>query len=99
MPRNEDIVVPDLLLDPENARLGTVQTTQPATALALAAQQGRRLVNLAADIVEAGLDPAQPLTVLATGKGDRRRRYTVLEGNRRVLAIKALETPSLVAGA
>jgi hypothetical protein len=62
--------------------------------LGIAEQQQNRLVRLAQDIVENGLDPTALPAVVATG--DRRKRYKVIEGNRRVLALKALETPSLV---
>ncbi len=54
-------------------------------------------MKLAEDIVERGLDPSQLNVVLATN--DKRRKYTVLEGNRRTLALKALDTPSLVQSA
>lgn len=96
---HETVQVPisDLLLDVENARLGEEQPSQQQAYLSLATQQGRRLVTLARDIVENGLDPITLPAVVATG--DRRRRYRVVEGNRRVLALKALETPSIVSGA
>lgn len=96
---NETVSVPvaDLLLDTENARLGEEQPSQPAVYLSLAAQQGRRLVSLARDIVEHGLDPTTLPAVVATG--DQHRRYVVVEGNRRILALKALETPTVVSGA
>lgn len=96
---HETVQVPvsDLLLDVENARLGEEQPSQQQAYLALASQQGRRLVNLARDIVENGIDPINLPAVVATS--DRRRRYRVVEGNRRVLALKALETPSIVSGA
>jgi len=97
VPQQVDIPVADLLLDERNARLGQESGSQQQAALALAQQQGRRLVKLAQSIVSRGLDPAQLPSVLATG--DRRRKYIVIEGNRRLLAIKALETPSLVQGA
>lgn len=97
MPQTVDVPVADMLLDPANARLGEVQESQQATVLALAGQQGPKLVTLAASIQSRGLDPAQLPVVISTG--DRRRRYLVLEGNRRVLALKALETPSLVQSA
>lgn len=97
MPRRVDIPVVDLLLDPKNARLGQEQPSQQATAHALATQQGKRLVKLAENILERKLDPAQLFTVLATN--DKRRKYVVLEGNRRVLALKALDTPSLIQSA
>jgi hypothetical protein len=91
------VPVSDLLLDVGNARLGEEQPSQQAVYLTLAQQQGRRLVALAKDIVENGLDPTTLPAVVATG--DRRRRYVVVEGNRRILALKALETPSIVSGA
>ncbi len=89
-----EIPVSDLLLDSSNPRLSGTPTNQQETALELAAQQGEALVRLAADIVTKGLDPTNALAVVATG--DQRKRYVVMEGNRRVLALRALETPSLV---
>lgn len=97
MPRISPIPVSDLLLDKKNARLGDEQPSQQAAIHALAQQQGRRLVKLAESIVERGLDIAQPFTVVATG--DKKRGYVVLEGNRRTLALKALETPTIVQSA
>jgi hypothetical protein len=97
MPRQSDISVSDLLLDQKNARLGDEQPSQQATIHALASQQGRRLVKLAENIVANGLDPAQLFTVVATS--DKKRGYVVLEGNRRTLALKALETPTIVQSA
>lgn len=92
-----DIPVADLQFDPTNARLVNEGSSQQAIALALAQHQGRRLVNLAAHIVDNGLDPLTLSAVVPTG--DRRKRYRVIEGNRRLLAIRALETPALVAAA
>lgn len=97
MPRLSPIAVSDLLLDQKNARLGDEQSSQQATIQALAQQQGRRLIKLAESIVERGLDIAQPFTVVATN--DKKRGYVVLEGNRRTLALKALETPTIVQSA
>lgn len=91
------ISIADLLLDTSNARLGDEQPSQQAAYLTLAKQQGRRLIKLAQDIVEFGTDPTTIVAVVATN--DRRPRYRVLEGNRRVLALKALETPTTVSAA
>lgn len=91
------VMLAALLLDPENARLGETQQTQQQVYAKLAAQQGKSLVALARDIVENGLDPTTLIAVVPTD--DRRRRYKVMEGNRRVLALKALETPSIVGNA
>lgn len=89
------IPVVDLILDAGNARLGEEQPSQQAIYHSLAQQQGSRLVELASDIVDRGLDPTTLPAVVATD--DRRRRYKVIEGNRRILALKALDNPSIVA--
>ena len=94
MPETVDIPVVDLLFDLTNARLPEPSTSQQEAALELARQQQAALVILAADIVENGIDPLTLTAVVATG--DRRKRYIVLEGNRRLLALRALETPALV---
>jgi hypothetical protein len=93
------IPVADLQFDPTNPRLGKDFTTssQQAIAVALAEHQGKRLLTLASHIVEHGLDPLTLSAVVPTG--DRRKRYRVIEGNRRLLAVKALETPALVSPA
>jgi hypothetical protein len=88
------IPLADLLPDDGNPRLVDTAASQQETALALARQQGDNLVRLAADIVENGLDPTTIPAVVATA--DRRKRYRVVEGNRRILVLRALETPALV---
>lgn len=97
MPEIVTIPLADLLVDTRNARLRDEQVSQQAAILALAKHQKHRLLNLAADIVEHGLDPTTLPAVVPTD--DQRKRYTVVEGNRRIVALKALETPSLVAPA
>lgn len=92
-----DIAVADLQFDPTNPRLVTEGSSQQAIAVALAHNQGRRLINLADHIVSHGLDPLTLSAVVPTG--DRRKRYRVIEGNRRLLALRSLETPALVAAA
>lgn len=94
MPELIEVAVAQLEFDPKNPRLGKEQTTQLETAHALAAQQGPRLVNLARHIVENGIDPTTLTAVVALP--GRRPRYKVLEGNRRLLALRALESPSIV---
>lgn len=92
-----NIQLADLLLDQENARLGDPQASQPATYISLTQQATpRALLTLCAHVVENGLDPLSLTAVVATG--DKRRKYRVLEGNRRILALKALETPAIVTG-
>lgn len=88
------IAVSRLLLDERNARLGDEQSGQQATVVALAKLLGSQLIDLAGDIIENGLDPTTLITV--TPEADRNGYYRVIEGNRRVLALKALDTPALV---
>ena len=88
------VPVSDLLLDGGNPRLVEDYSTQQETALYLAKQQGDNIIRLAADIVKFGLDPTTLPAVIATG--DARKRYRVVEGNRRVLALRVLDTPSLI---
>jgi hypothetical protein len=98
MHENVDIPVTDLLLDSGNPRLKSEQPDQQQTALELMRQHGEHVLNLAEHIVDkTSLDPMARVAVVATG--DRRKRYKVIEGNRRVLALKALETPSFVSAA
>lgn len=97
MPEIVQISLSGLLVDTSNARLKDEQSSQQAAVLALAGQQKKRLLKLATDIVKFGLDPTTLPAVIPTS--DQKKRYWVLEGNRRVIALKALETPSLVASA
>jgi hypothetical protein len=94
MSTNVDIRLVDLLLDGDNPRLSEPKQSQLDTAAGLAREHGDGIVRLAADIVENGTDPTTLTAVVATK--DRHKRYRVLEGNRRVLALRALESPSLI---
>src|SRR6202050_238270 len=95
MPEYVPIPVSRLLLDNRNSRLPEEGATQQATALALVDQHGApALLKLAEDIVKHHLDPMSLTAVVPSG--DARKRYTVVEGNRRLMAIKALESPVLV---
>ena len=92
-----EITLADLIIDVRNARLKDEQPSEQAALLAIAGQQRKRLLNLASDIVDKGLDPTTLVAVMPTD--DQRKRYLVIEGNRRVVALKALETPSLISPA
>ena len=95
MPDPMPIPVADLLLDEENPRLATPNQGQRETIRAMATFQGSRLQVLATDIVRHGLDPSDLFIVMEVGN----KRYVVLDGNRRVTALKALENPEIVNGA
>jgi hypothetical protein len=89
----DTIPVARLLLDPENPRLPEIQDNQRETIAALAQVQGSQLIGIAKHIVEHGLNPAELPIVMPTG--DDPRNYYVLDGNRRINALKVLETPEL----
>lgn len=91
------VAIADLLLDDRNPRLlGQGGATQQELALVLLQQVGvDSLLRLAKDILDEGIDPLMLTAVLPTGD-KRGKRYRVLEGNRRLLALMALEAPSLV---
>lgn len=93
----DTIPVARLLLDPENPRLPEIQDSQRETIAALAQVQGTQIVGLAKHIVEYGLNPAELPIVMPTG--DDPRNYYVLDGNRRINALKVLETPELAQSA
>ncbi len=90
-----DIQISDLLLDVGNPRYSEVARNQQAAASSLAEKHSSHILKLAEDIVDNGLDPTTLPAVVATSD-KRKKRYRLLEGNRRLLAIKALETPTLI---
>jgi hypothetical protein len=96
LPEIVDISISDLLLDPENPRFKDIPRSQQEAAKDLAQKHGDHVIELASDVVSYGLDPTTLPAVVPSG--DTRQRYRVLEGNRRLLAIKALETPTLISG-
>ena len=95
MPTTATVRIADLRIDQENPRLDE-QTNQRDAIRAIAADQKGKLVALARDIVaQKGLNPLDRLLVMQAPNGT----YTVLEGNRRVAALKVLDDPSIVDGA
>jgi hypothetical protein len=86
-----------LLLDVENPRLLEANVGQRAAQRELAKNQQKKLLKLARDIVAHGLNPSE-LPIVMPSRDDL-KRYYVLEGNRRLLALKALESPDSIAGA
>jgi hypothetical protein len=89
----------DLLVDPENPRLAKPNQGQHDTLKALWASDPDKLLALAADITEQGrLDPTNRLLVMPFNDNGR-PCHLVLEGNRRLAAIKGLESPDMLQGA
>jgi hypothetical protein len=85
------------MLATDNPRLTEVIEGQRDLIRAIVENQKDKLLKLAADIVENGLNPSdRPLVVQAPGDPSR---YIVLEGNRRVAAVRILESPDVIDGA
>jgi hypothetical protein len=92
--REKDIRVTDILLDTGNYRTGK-QDDQRDAIRALIEEQKYKLVHLAQDIIENGLSPLE--TIMVTAVPDAKNLYVVVEGNRRVAAIKLVTQPDLAA--
>jgi hypothetical protein len=96
---SENIAIPpsNLLVDISNPRIALPNSGQHEAQRMLAENQKGKLLVLAKDIVDWGLNPGDPPYV-APLKGDK-SRWVVVEGNRRLVAIRALENPDSFRGA
>jgi hypothetical protein len=88
----EDLSPDVLLLDLENPRFGLIDAQDQEEAVAILAERAdlRELWN---SINERGFEPFEPLVAFPDGAG----RYIVVEGNRRLAAVKSLRDPALAA--
>lgn len=93
-PYEEDIPVSRLRLDLKNPRLPDIQTSQIDTLRLIAQLQGEKILALAKHITTYGLNPAEKFIVIP----DDQNQYIVLDGNRRLTALRLLETPNIVEG-
>jgi hypothetical protein len=95
MTKFETFKLSELRLDERNYRTGPVNGQREAI-LAIIADQKHKLVNLANDILEmGGISPGEPLWVYRDASNGT---YVVVEGNRRVTALKLMENPLLADG-
>ena len=97
MPEIASLSLPDLLIDTENPRLPQPNVGQRDALRAFAAHEHGKMIALARDIVGYGMNPTELSIVMRFN--DDLRRYVVLEGNRRLTALKALENPEWLVGA
>jgi hypothetical protein len=82
----------ELKLDQQNIRTGD-QPDQRAAIQAIVADQENKIVNLALDLMDVGPSPGEPIWV--TADPTEAGQNIVLEGNRRVAALKMLDNPLL----
>lgn len=93
MPHFREISIEHLHLDPENPRLPErlkLPNTTESEVLNWMLDDAT-LVDLAASIAENGFYPGEPIIVISNQNGN----YTVIEGNRRLAAVKILSNPEL----
>jgi hypothetical protein len=96
MATTREIAVSNLLLDAKNPRLPEDVEGQPDLIRGMTGWDRDKSLALASDIVSTGLNPTEALIVMPAS--DDPKRFVVLEGNRRVTALKMLEDPKLVDG-
>ncbi|MGD0464005.1 MAG: hypothetical protein ABSB74_16100 [Tepidisphaeraceae bacterium] len=97
MPEPISLSLPDLLIDAQNPRLPQASVGQREALRSLANHLGWKLVVLAKDIIQHGLNPSDLPLVMAAN--DDLKRYIVVEGNRRLAVLKILENPESIVGA
>jgi len=86
----QEVKIADLLLNPNNPRFNPVKY-QTETILSMIDDQGEKLVVLAEHIIKYGLNPTDVILVCPYEK-----QWLVLEGNRRVTALKLINEPDLI---
>lgn len=84
----------NLNVDLSNFRIGEVDSSREAYRLMIQ-EEGGNLVNLAEDILNNGMSPAESLIV--GHDPDNKGQFIVYEGNRRITALKLLQAPALTA--
>lgn len=86
----EKVDISSIQLDRENPRFPPVSTEREAIK-AMLEEQGEKLFVLATDIARYGLDPSKRLILFR-----EKNKYVDGDGNRRITALKILETPELI---
>ena len=83
----------DLEVNTENYRFEPMASQKEAIDR-MVENQGEKLYNLAKDMITYGLSPIEIVLVTPTSKD--KTKFTVLEGNRRVAALKITSNPDLI---
>lgn len=89
-----ELTIDQLLLDSENPRITNAANSRDALQKVLD-DQGKKLAELAENIVDEGMSPIDRLLVIREKKGAE--HFVTVEGNRRVAALKILANPSVLA--
>jgi hypothetical protein len=89
-----EVEVESLLLDLRNPRIGTVASQSEALA-AIISLDTRHFKTMMESIKAHGLDPGDAFYLIESDDGDD---YVVVDGNRRLAALKVLREPALLQG-
>lgn len=92
-----DVEIDELLLDHENPRLGSV-SSQAEALRALIRLSVRNFRTMMGSIKDHGLDPGDLFYLVDESAETGVEGYTVIDGNRRLGALKILREPTLIAG-
>jgi hypothetical protein len=91
--KTKKLKVSQLLLNIENPRFDMVGTQREAITTMIENQKDK-LIRLAEDILEVGMNPAD--LVIVVPHESLKNQYVVVEGNRRVTTLKLLDNPDLI---
>src|SRR5260370_15387305 len=83
-----------LLVNQENYRFKNVTVDQQEAMLTMLQSQKNKIIELAKDIAEHGLNPTKSLEVIETSDG----KYVILDGNRRATSLKLITNPNAIPG-
>ncbi|MBA7637992.1 hypothetical protein ES703_45641 [subsurface metagenome] len=85
----------DLQVNTDNYRFEPLESEEEAVDYMIANQR-EKLLNTARSILQKGFNPYDPVVVCLSPH--QKKKYNVLEGNRRVITLKLLNNPSLIRG-
>lgn len=94
MSSRKKIAINSVLLDPENARHGDKASQRDIYAWMCGDGIGAKVLKLAAEIAREGVSPLETPGVIPAAEGAG-KPWIVVEGNRRVAALKFLNNPKL----
>jgi hypothetical protein len=95
--KKEPIPLTDIFLDVHNPRLKSELNHENTAIVDFFLDPNNKVLALAKDIAEFGIDPSQRAIVMRADDGDD-ETYIVLEGNRRICALKILSAPEILNG-
>ncbi len=92
--QEQTLRISQLLVDVQNPRLPSVKESQQEAIRSMVHVQGDKIIALAKHLVENGPNPSSLPIVMPNNNSEG--MFDVLDGNRRVTALKLLESPSIV---